>query len=344
MDLPRRILIPLTLASVAFGLAGCSGTNSNNGSAGGDGTANGAATDGGADAATDDKIIGVSLMTLTNPFFKVIGDSITAEAAKHGYRVEVYSAEEDAAKQDNQVKEFIVKKCAAIVLAPYDSKAIATSIAAADAAGIPVFTVDNACLVEGAKVVSHVATDNYYGGKQAAEAMIAALGESGGKIAILDHKVTESCTLRVAGFKKVLDAHNAAAANKIEIVAELPSGGNRETGHRSTQDIIQANSDLKGIFAINDPSALGAYAALTEANMQDDVVIIGFDGQPQGKEAILQGKIYADPIQFPDQMGAMIVELIMKYFDGEKLEPEYLISTALYTKADAEKEFGAQAN
>ena len=30
-------------------------------------------------------VIGVSLLTLQNPFFKVIGDSITAEAAKHGY-------------------------------------------------------------------------------------------------------------------------------------------------------------------------------------------------------------------------------------------------------------------
>ena len=199
--------------------------------------------------------------------------------------------------------------------------------------------MDNACLVDDAKVVTHVATDNYYGGRQAAEAIIEVLGEGGGKIAILDHKVTESCKLRVDGFKSVLNDHNGNAENKIEIVAELPSGGNRETGHRSTQDIVQANPDLKGVFAINDPSALGAYAALTEANMQDDVVIIGFDGQPQGKEAILEGKIYADPIQFPDQMGVMIVEKIMSYFDGEKLDPEYLISTALYKKADAAKEF-----
>ena len=77
--------------------------------------------------------------------------------------------------------------------------------------------------------------------------------------------------------------------------------------------------------------------------MQDDVTIIGFDGQPQGKEAILEGKIYADPIQFPDQMGLMMVEKIMEYFDGGKLNPEYLISTALYKKEDAEKEFSAAA-
>ena len=327
------------IVAVMTAVAGCSDRGT------GDGAGVGAGGNGdSAESGPSEKLIGVSMMTLTNPFFKVIGDNITAEAKELGYTTVVLSADEDAAKQDNQVKEFIVKKCAAIVLAPYDSKAIATSIAEADAAGIPVFTVDNACMVEGAKVVAHVATDNYYGGRQAAEAIIEALGEGGGKIAVLDHKVTESCTLRVSGFKSVLDAHNESAENKIEIVAELPSGGNREVGHRSTQDIIQANPDLKGIFAINDPSALGAYAALTEANMQDDVVIIGFDGQPQGKEAILEGRIYADPIQFPDQMGVMTVDLIKRYFEGEKLNKEYLISTALYKKEDAQKEFADVAN
>lgn len=291
------------------------------------------------DSGGSEKVIGVSLMNLTNPFFKVIGDSVTEKSAEYGYKTIVLSAEADAAKQDSQVREFIVKNCAAIVLAPQDSKSIATSIEEAAKAGIPVFTVDNACLIEGAKVVSHVATDNYYGGKQAGEAMVEALGEGGGKIAILDHTVTESCILRVKGFKEIIDKHNETAVNKIEVVKELPSGGDRATGHRSTQDIAQADPDLKGIFAINDPSALGAYAALTEAKMQDDVVIIGFDGQPQGKEAIRDGKIYADPIQFPDVMGVKVVELIMQYFDGEKINPEYLISTQLYRKADAEKEF-----
>ena len=53
-------------------------------------------------------MIGVSMMTLTNPFFKVIGDTIAEKAATHGYDVVVVGADEDAAKQAAQVKDFIV--------------------------------------------------------------------------------------------------------------------------------------------------------------------------------------------------------------------------------------------
>src|SRR5580658_260104 len=90
-------------------------------------------------------IIGVSVLTLTNPFFKVIGDTIAAEGRKQGYDVIVVSGEFDVARQQNQVKDFIVKKVAAIVLCPCDSRSIGPAIEEAGAAGIPVFTADIAC-------------------------------------------------------------------------------------------------------------------------------------------------------------------------------------------------------
>ncbi|MGB2820975.1 MAG: substrate-binding domain-containing protein, partial [Phycisphaerae bacterium] len=68
--------------------------------------------------------IALSVLTLTNPFFKEIADSMTDEAAKHGYDVIVTSGEFDVAKQQDQVKDFIVKKVTAIVLTPCDSKSI----------------------------------------------------------------------------------------------------------------------------------------------------------------------------------------------------------------------------
>ena len=283
--------------------------------------------------------IGVSLMTLTNPFFIVIGDSITKEAQAHGYDVVVLGADENPDKQNNQVTDFIVQKVDAIVLAPYDSRAIGPAIGQAAEAGIPVFTVDTGCLAPDCKVISHVATDNKSGGKQAALAMIEAIGPAGGgKIAILEHALTESCLLRTEGFKEVIDEYNQDADNKIDIVSQIPCGGNRSQGYEATQAILQSDGDVVGIFAINDPSALGSYAALVDANKQDQVTLIGFDGQPEGKKAIRDGRIYADPIQFPDRMGVKIVELIMKHFEGEQIEPRYLIQTELYRKADADND------
>lgn len=282
--------------------------------------------------------IGVSVLTLTNPFFKVIADTLTAELGKAGHEVIVVSGEK-IDKQQKQVEDFLVRKVSAIVLCPCDSRAIGEVIQKANQQGVPVFTADIACLDPDAKVVTHVATDNYGGGKQAARAMIEALGPSGGPIAILDFKEVESCILRVKGFKEVIEEHNhSAKQGKITIVKELPSGGNKEQGYKSASDALQSHADLAGIFAINDPSALGARAAAEHVKRHDKLVIIGFDGQPEGRQAIKDGKIYADPMQYPDKIGRETAQAILRYFDGDRPPPEILIPTGLYRRADALKD------
>lgn len=330
----RRELLFSLLALTAAGCGGggsSSGTNSS-------GTTPAANTP--APGSTESKgVIGLSVLTLTNPFFKVIGDTMTAEAAKHGYTVQVVSGEFDAPKQQDQVKDFIVKSVAAIVLTPCDSKAIGPAIKEANDAGIPVFTADIACLAPDAKVVTHVATDNHFGGQEAGKAMIEALGEAGGKVVILDYAAVESCQLRVKGFREVINEYNQGRSKgKIEITAALPSDGKKDLGFKAAEDALQAHPDLVGIFAINDPAALGARAALEKAGKAEQVKIIGFDGQPEGKQAIKEGKIYADPIQFPDQIAIETVKAILQHFNGETPVKEKLIPTQLYRKADAEKD------
>ncbi len=282
--------------------------------------------------------IGVSLLTLDNPFFKVIGDEISKEGAKQGYQSLVVSGDKDVAKQSNQIKDFIVKKVAAIVLSPCDSKSIVPVIQEANAAGIPIITVDVPCSEPGVKILTQIATDNFGGGKQAAQAMIEALGANGGRIAVLHFKQVESCQLRVKGFREVIEAHNAVGKPRIDIVSELESGGAKDLGFKATEDILQAHPDIQAIFAINDPAALGARAALEKAGRADKVLIIGFDGQPEGKQAIKQGKIYADPIQFPEQMGAKAVDAIVRHSKGESIPPTILIPTSLYRQADGQND------
>ena len=282
--------------------------------------------------------IGVSLLTLQNPFFIVIGDHITSEAKLNNYDTIVVSADNDVSKQGNQVKDFIVKKVSAIVLSPCDPKSIVPIIQEANSAGIPVFTVDIPCPDSSVKIVTQIATDNYGGGKEAGKAMIEALGDNGGKVAILHFKQAQSCILRVQGFRQAIDAHNASGKQKVDIVTELEGGGAKDLGYRAAEDVLQAHPDLRGFFAINDPSALGARAAIEKANQADQIVIVGFDGMPEGKQAIKEGKIFADPIQYPDKMGVEIVRAFVRYSKGDDLPAEILIPTSLYRKSDADQD------
>ena len=326
----RRSFIGLMLLATTLSSFGCSPSASTSSPS----KASPAGSNSKTESATTSKPkIGLSILTSSNPFFLDIAESMKESAAKAGYEVIVVSGDMDSNKQQNQVKNFLVQKVAAIVLTPCDSRAVGTAIQEANEAGIPVFTADIASIASNAKVVTHVATDNYSGGRQAAIAMIEALGGKG-KVAILDFPQVESVMLRTKGFRDELEEQKRSGAADLEIVATLPGDGVKDKGYKATQDLLQSHPDVSGIFAINDPSALGSYAALENANRTSDIKIIGFDGQLDGKRAIRDGKIYADPIQFPKRIGEETVTVILKYLDGEQVPPSILIPTQLYRQAD----------
>jgi ribose transport system substrate-binding protein len=263
---------------------------------------------------------------------------VEEEAAKHGYKTLNRDAQQKVDNQKTQVKEFLVKDVAAIILCPADTKAIGTVIKEANEKGIPVFTIDTVCGDPDAKVVFHVGTDNFQGGEVAGQAMIDALGEGGGKVAILEFKDVDSCIDRVKGFTKKIDEHNESATNKIIISGHYECLGDAAAGQNATRDALNSTPDLVGVFAINDPAALGAYAALEAVNKADAVTIVGFDGQPEGKQGVKDGALFDTPTQFPDKMAVESVAAMMKYFDGEKVEPSMLIPTAAYRKATADQD------
>ena len=95
-------------------------------------------------------------MTLKNPFFKIIADTMTAEAERHGFDVVVTDAERDVNRQSQQVDNFLASGVAAIVLNPVDRIAIGPAVRRANEAGVPVFTSDLQAVAEGVEIAGHV--------------------------------------------------------------------------------------------------------------------------------------------------------------------------------------------
>ena len=269
-------------------------------------------------------VIGVSLLTRTHPFYQDLEAGLREAAEEHGYDLLVQAGEFDVARQKDQIDNFIVGKVNAIVVSPCDSKSIGTSVQAANAAGIPVFTADIAVLAEGARVVCHVASDNVAGGRLAAQAMMEALGGRG-KVAIIDHPEVESVLQRVHGFEEAL-----AAQPGMQIVAKLSGHGVKDMAFRTAEDMLQAHPDLDGIFGINDDSALGALAAVEKAGKLGRVAIVGFDAVPEAREAIRARKIYADVIQQPGLIGRKTIEAVAEYMAGRAVAGEVLIPCDLF--------------
>lgn len=277
-------------------------------------------------------VIGISVLTMTNPFFVELAEAMKQEAAKHDYEVIVTAGEHNVATQMIQVNEFIVKQVDAIVLCPCDSQAIGTSIAAANKAGIPVFTADIACLAEGVDVVCHVATDNYGGGKLAGGEIVDLLAGQG-KVAIIDYPEVESVILRTKGFREVV-----GKIPGMEIVGAWPGQGDRVISAKEAEGVLLQHSDLDAFFAINDPSGVGVAVALEEAGKADRIKIVSFDAQPMGREAVKAGKIHATIVQYPKKIGATVIDAVVRYMNAEEVEKEILIPCAVYRKEDADKD------
>ncbi len=257
------------------------------------------------------KRIGVSLLTREHVFYKDLEEALVDEARKHGFELLITSADFDPNRQASQIEDFIVQKVDAIVVCPVNSASIGRSIEDANRANIPVFTADIAS--QGGEVVCHVASDNVAGGRLAGEYLAKAIGYEG-KIVIIDHPEATSVLDRVKGFEEAI-----AKYPRIKIVAKPDGGAVRERAMQVMEDMLQAHPDIKGVFGINDDTALGALAAL-EAAGRDDIVLVGYDATPDAQAAILRGSpLKADVVQYPREIGRTTIQMIAKYFAGEEV-------------------------
>ena len=240
MKKPSLLIAGATIAAL---LTACSSNSSSNTrtAANASGEPSGPAT----------KTIGVSIQDLEAQFYQQMEAGMQAEAKKYGYRLLFVDANRDSAKQQSQVEDFISKKVDAIVLTPYDSQAIGSAISEANNAKIPVFTADIANTSKQGKVIAHIASNNVQGGGVAGQLMCKAVGGSG-DVAILDEPEVTSVQDRVKGFKQALQQN----CPNVKIVAEVDAGGTRDKANSDMGDILQAHKNLKGVFGINDDSAL----------------------------------------------------------------------------------------
>ena len=262
------------------------------------------------DKAADSKItVGFSVSTQNNPFFVSLAKGVEAKAKDLGVNVKVVDAQNDPAKQANDIADLLQQNISVLLVNPVDSAAISTSVKAANKANIPVVCLDRSA--DQGQVASLVASDNVKGGEMAAEYIIKHLGEKV-KVAELEGIPGASATReRGEGFHKIADA-------KLTVVAKQSADFDRSKGLTVAENMLQANPDIKAIFAQNDEMALGAIEAAKSAGKQ--IFIVGFDGTADGVKAVESGAMSATIAQQPEVMGQQGLEVAVKAAKGEKDE------------------------
>ena len=273
------------------------------------------------------KVIGVSLLTKEHVFYRDLEKGLRSSAANYGYDLVINSGDWDLAKHQAQIENYIVQKVDAIIVCPCDSKGIGPAIQKANSAGIPVFTAD--IKAEGGKIVSQIASDNIAGGRLAAE-FLAKLLHGKGEVAIIDQPITQSVIDRVKGFMEEI-----AKYPDIRVVARPSGDGVRDKSMKVAEDLLQGFPNLAGIFGINDDSALGALAAI-EAAGRKGILIVGYDGTPEARQAILRGSaLKGDVVQYPLEIGRITIETIAKHLAGEVVPAEVPVKVGVVDATNA---------
>ncbi|MGG1401246.1 ribose ABC transporter substrate-binding protein RbsB [Bacillus salipaludis] len=266
--------------------------------------------------------IGLSVSTLNNPFFVSLKNGVQKEAKVLGMEVKVVDAQNDSAKQINDVEDLIQQGVDVLLINPTDSAAISTAVQSANNIGIPVITLDRSA--DKGKVAALVASDNIKGGEMAGNYIVKKLGEKA-KVAELEGVPGASATReRGKGFHNIAD-------QKLNVVEQQSADFDRTKGLTVMENLLQANPDIQAVFAHNDEMALGAIEAINSSGK--NIMVIGFDGNDDALKAIKAGKMEATVAQQPELIGKLAVDAGRDVVQGKKVAKKIPAPLKLVTKS-----------
>lgn len=271
------------------------------------------------------KVFGVSYMTMNNPFYKIINNEILKVVEKNNDTLITLDPELDVDKQNEQIYKFIDQKVDGIFINPIDFEQIEPALQAAKRANIPVIIID-APVSDESLVNCTIVSDNYDAGVQCAKDMMERLDSA--NIVLLKHTTAKSAKERIEGFLSVIDNNE-----KYKVINEAECDGQLEIAMPKMQEIIEETPDIDVVMALNDPSALGALAAL-EKNNKNDVMVYGIDGTPEIKALIGRNQMIVGTVaQSPIKMGQIAVENMYNILNGKKkIEKNIIIPILLINK------------
>lgn len=277
----------------------------------------------------DQYVFGYTSMTQNNPFFQVLEEAIREKVEANGDKLITMNPAMDVELQINQIEDLISQGIDAIFLNPVDWEGIRPALVMLEEAEIPIINYDTE-VKDFDYVTAYVGSDNKNAGRVVGEDLVKRFPD-GGNIVILDSPTMNSVNDRIDGFLEAIEGHN------FEIVAQQDARGDLETALTLTEDILQAHSDFIAIMGGNDPTGLGALAALTAAN-RDDIVVYGVDGSPDAKAAIAEGGPFVGSgAQSPISIGQQSVEVAYKILNGEDFEKRTPVETFLINQDNVDE-------
>lgn len=266
-------------------------------------------------------------MTMNNEFYTVVDDTIERAIEAQGDKMITLDPALDQKKQNEQIQYLLDHGVEAIFLNPIDWKGIRPGLEAAKKAGVPIIVID-APVYDTDLVETTIVSDNYQAGVLCAQNLMQQVTSA--NILLLTHENAKSAVDRIKGFTDTIEKN----PGNYKIVKSIDTEGQTERTLPKVEQYLNENSDIQAIMCLNDPTALGALAALDSLNYGKDVLVYGVDGSPDGKVLIQEGMLYGTAMQSPKEMGEKAASVAYRLIKGEKVEKSIVLPVRMIDQSN----------
>ncbi|MFV0436159.1 MAG: substrate-binding domain-containing protein [Desulfopila sp.] len=277
------------------------------------------------------KKIGLAVPNLSADFFVQIATGVQNYGKEKGIDIITVDAKDDTNTQVSQVQDLMTQGIDAFIYIPAGAAAAAVPTRLARQAGIPVVNVDR--VPKGEPGDTFIAGESVKSSYQVCSYLIEQAGGSGEMFIIHGQKGTTPEMDRYKGCIEAVKEHP-----EVKIVAEQWSERwSQDEGFSITQNLLQAHPNVKIIFGQADGIAMGAAKAVQVANLTDQVVVGGYDGDMTALQALAKCEkpFIVTATQRTREMGRLAVDSALEIAAGKTVPPEQITVAALTTCEDA---------
>lgn len=263
--------------------------------------------------------IGVSFQEMNNPYFVTMKEALEQASKSIGAELIVTDSRHDVSKQVSDVEDMLQQGIDILLLNPTDSAGVQSAVISAHEKKVAIVSIDAEAK---GPIDSYVGSKDYDAGFKACEYLATTVKK--GNVGILDGIPSLGILERVRGCKEALAKHP-----EVKVASVQNGKQERDQALSVTENMLQANPDLKGIFSVNDNGSLGALAAIESSGL--DVKLVSVDGAPEAIQAILKpgSHFIATSAQFPREQARLGLALALAKHWGATIPRRFPVDVEL---------------
>ena len=289
--------------------------------------------------------IGYITPSLNAPFYVVLSQYIQTFTESFGMEFTMADGQDDIIKQITSMEDLITSGVEILILNPLDHKALVPAVNTIAGSGVPVFIVDSQ-IDPDADYITSVQASNEGNGELIGEWVVHKLGNTAIQVALISGSQGNPVGReKRLGFVRGFTETQLMTQGSTDLRIASQGWGNwtHIGGLEAMEDILVAHPGINLLVAENDAMGMGALKAIHESGKSGDIMVVGFDGQKEAYELIKRGEFSATALNSPRELARLVVESVVKFYNGEQVDKIIHTPAVLITKDNVDSYYDPEA-